>query len=283
MPTTLKADSPADKKSAKTGVLMRALTILETLMRFARPLSLGEIATATALDQSSVLRLLRVLESARYVLRTPTKMYLPSPKALRPMPLLHPLEQLRRNALPTINNLAQALNKTVSLVIFWGGERMVLEVAQTGNSLTPYYDYWLQGPLHGTGGGKAYLLSLPPEQRRLILGSEPYPSFTANTATTWAALNAQLELAQSRGFVVAQEDYHMGITALAANIKTWDGTVLGCLTVTGWVADFSDEQIVQIGEETKRAADLLLFRLTSIREVQQFGVFYRAGNSAINA
>ena len=270
-PLTLIGESGDAARDAKTGTLARGLAIVDVLLNAQQPLTLVEVATAAGLDQSTALRLLRTLEECNYVVRNAeSKRYSPSPKALRPLPLLHPLEQMRREADAAIHELAERTNKTVVLTIFIGLERLVLDIAQTKNSITPYYGTWLHGPLHGSGAGKALLMSLDPARRAAAMGPEPYEAVTAQTHTTLAALEADLALSEQRGYAVARDEFHPGLTAVASLIKTWNGSAIGCLVATGYTRDLDDAALAATGEEVRRAAGLLMYQAPSLVAAGQF-------------
>src|SRR5699024_7374158 len=144
-----------------------------------QPLALAHIAAATGLDLSTTHRLIRTLEGSGHILQVDdTKRYVSAPKVMQPLPLTHPLRTLQRDAQPILNRLSSHLTETVVMVLYLGIERMVLDIARSNGSLAPYYDTWLHGPLHGSGSGKALLLTLPTERRKVLLGKEPYPIVT---------------------------------------------------------------------------------------------------------
>jgi DNA-binding IclR family transcriptional regulator len=243
---------------------------LDLLVDSPRPLTLAEIASGANLDQSTTLRLLRNLEDARYVLRLGSqKEYSPSPKALRPLSHLHPLEQLRRDSQPILLDVARRLNATVVMALFIGTVRMVLDIAQTPGSLSPYYRTWLERPLYCTGVGKALLMGLTSEQRRAALGDEPYPALTPHTITTFEALEADLALAKQRGFVVSAEEHQLGLTAISAPIYNWASVPIGCLTVTDHAARLRARE-TEVAKELLSASQLLPFQTTSLLSVDQF-------------
>src|SRR5690606_3551949 len=87
------------EKEGPSGALARGLAVLRALIAAPQPMLLGDVATAVKLDQSTTHRLLRSLEDAGHVIRVQGgKRYLASPKALFPLPLLHPLALFRREA-----------------------------------------------------------------------------------------------------------------------------------------------------------------------------------------
>ncbi|UKJ76551.1 IclR family transcriptional regulator [Azospirillum brasilense] len=262
-----KANSDGEREGP-AGTLARGLAILDAIVDAPQPLLLGEIATLTRLDQSTTLRLLRTLEDSGYVVRlADSKRYAPSPKALLPLPLMHPINQLRRESHSILIELARTLRETVVLVLYLSTERMVTDIAQAPGSLSPYYNTWLHGPLHGSGSGKALLLSLDAEQRAAILGPEPYKAFTAQTITKQADLERDLATSAERGYVVAHDEHHLGLTAIAANIPTWNNGHVGCLVVTGHSRDMDEARVADIGLELVRVAKLMPYQLSSLRSV----------------
>ena len=233
-------------------------------------MSLAELSVATELDQSTALRLLRTLEGAGRVIKVGEgKRYLPSPTSLRPLPLLHPLEEVRREADPLVRSLATKVGKTVVFVGYLGIERVVIDVFQAAGSLSPYYSSWLKGPMHASGPGKALLLASTPQERQALLPPAPYPASTPSTITDPAALAADLLQAEARGYVVVRDEFYDGLSAVAANFHTWDKRAVGCLSVTGHTADFDDESIAVIGAELLACTRLIPLQVPSLKLLEQ--------------
>lgn len=254
-----------------TGTLARGLALLDAMLAARAPLTLAEIAARVGLEQSTTLRLLRALEVAEYVVRQPfTKRYSPSPKAIHPFALLHPVEQLRRETSAFVRDIANDLQQTVVFILFVGYERMVVEIAQTPGSLSPYYGTWLRGPLHGSGGGKSLLLGLDGAARRAVLGEEPFAAWTGSTLTTWAQLDADLAQAATRGYVVARDEQLVGVTAIGAPVRSWAHGAVGCLVMTGLTRDLDSARTEACAERIREAAGLLLYQAPSLGAAAQF-------------
>lgn len=264
-----KRTSAADE--TPVGTLARGLVVLNVVIDSPQPLSLAEIASQSRLDQSTTLRLLRALEDSKYVVRSPgLKRYLPSPRAIRPLPLLHPIEQFRRDTATVLSDLAEEVGQTVVLALFVGFERLVVDIAQRPGSLSPYYDTWLTGPVHASAVGKSLLLNLDADSRRSLLGPEPFRRFTPSTIVDYAAFEADLRISRERGYAATRNEYRIGLTAIGATISTWSGYSVGCLVVTGHSRSFEEEQrFEQTGAAVRRAADLIPFKANSLRLVEQ--------------
>lgn len=252
------------------GTLMRGLAILDTLISAGHPMTLAELAANVKLDLSTTLRLLRSLEESQRVIRVGDgKHYLASPSTLRPLSLKHPLEELRRQADPLVRSLANKVKQSVVLVVYIGGERVVVDVMQAGSSLSPYYTTWLHGPLHASGPGKALLLATEPAQREALLGKPPYVARTAKTLTTKSALDADLQLATENGYVLVRDEFYEGLSAIAANFYSWDKSALGCLAVTCYSADFDDDTIASIAKELLACTRLMPLQVPALQQIAQ--------------
>ncbi len=266
------SESDDEQRSpALAGTLSRGLAVLDVLLSARLPMSLGEVAGRVELDQSTTLRLLRALEAARQVLRVGDgKRYLASPKALRPLSLRHPLEQFRRESAHMLRQLSTRLSSTVVLVVFFGTERLVLDVFQASGSLSPYYEPWLSGPLHASGPGKSLLLSLDEETRQALLGAEPYKAYTTQTLRTWQALADNLDEASKLGVITVRDEFYDGLSAIAANYADEDGHVLGCVVVTGHSAELDAEATQRVSQELSNCARLMPFQSSALRELSGF-------------
>lgn len=252
-------------QSSATGTLARGLQVMDVLLQARQPMTLAEIADAVALDHSTALRLLRSLEELRQVIRLGQgKKYLCSPKALRPLPLLHPIEQLRRESAPTLYGLAADMHATVILVVYLGAERLVAQVATSEGTLNPYYNAWLAGPLHGSGPGKALLMSLGDAERRALVGAEPFKTYTDHTIQSWDRLSEDLALSAMRGYALVRDEFHLGLSAMACNFKSPAGHVAGCLALTGHSRDFTPEWIEAASTRLKALTQLIPMQFAAL-------------------
>lgn len=134
---------------------------------------------------------------------------------------------------------------------------------------SPYYRTWLERPLHCTGVGKALLLGMSSEQRRRVLGNEPYSALTPHTITTFADIEKDMALARQRGYVVSAEEHQIGLTAISAPIVNWSSVPIGCLTVTDHAARLKARE-AEMAKELVSAAQLVPYQTTSLLSVDQF-------------
>lgn len=259
------------EKEGSTGALARGLAIIDTVLNASQPLTLTEIATQTHLDQSTTMRLLRTLEENGQILRTyDGKRYMGSPKALMPTPLMHPVNQLRREADSLLRELSAKIGETVVLALFINHDRIAIDIAQPPGALAPYYSSWLKGDYHASGSGKTLLLSLEESRWKALVGPGPYRAITANTLTTQEQLAQDLRKARERGYTIAREERNMGLTSASAPITTWNNRTLGALTMTGRSNTLDAARLASIGEELRRHADLMRYQIPSMNAVADY-------------
>jgi IclR family acetate operon transcriptional repressor len=270
------ADAPGPEQEAESvnrGSLERGLAILRVLSEAQQPLSLSAIAEATGTDPSTVHRVLKVLVKQDYAIRDPSaKRYLPGAALLYPISLFHPLQELRRDAQPIMQDLASRTGFTVALVVFLGQKRIVLDIRHGRERLAPFYDANHSRPLHASAVGKMLLTTLSDPACQALLGPEPYQRYTPDTITRWRALRDNLDAARERGYTSALDEAFVGLKAFAAPLVFGDRRrVLGCLAVFGSsrtppVIDFE-----QVPGEVVNAAALLGLMSAALRAVDHLG------------
>lgn len=245
-----------------------------------RPMMLGEIAAACALDQSTTLRLLRSLEEAQYIIRMRgSKNYIPSPQAMRPLSLMHPIEQFRRDTANVITALAESVEQTVVLALFVGMERMVVDIVQRPGSISPYYDNWLRGPLHATATGKAFLATMSVEDRKALLGQGPFEEYTPHTITNPGELDKDLNEVNALGYVRSEDEYKVGLTAISAPIWSWNKNAIGCLTITGPSDAFNGEKLAQSGKAMVQSSQMILYHARTLLFLEGFSDRMASGSA----
>ena len=264
----LRVANDIDPASKSVGSLAKGLQLLEVLLDSPAPLALADLASATNQDSSTVHRLLQVLVGLGYVIReVGSKRYLPSPRSLIPLSAFHPFQELRREGQFALQSLRESTGETAALVIFVGSERVVVDVARGAQPLAPFYDTWLQSPLHGSASGKILLASLPVAERNALLGEGPYDAWTSVTTIDPDKLHAYLDQSFELGYAVARDDAHIGIIAIGAPLLAVKRTV-GCLVLTADSSKVSAEREHQLCQAVKSAAEALSWSAPSLRAIR---------------
>src|SRR4051812_28536923 len=116
------------QERAQAGQLGRAFDVVHALNSSLQPLKLTALAEIARLDPSGTLRLLKTLVDLGYVIHHQRgRSYLPSPKAMFPLGLFHPFQELRRDAADLLYAVQRDTAATSALQVFLGGQRVVIE------------------------------------------------------------------------------------------------------------------------------------------------------------
>lgn len=258
------------ERLGESGSLARGLQVLGVLNEAMQPLSLSEIAEAAGLASSTVHRLLQTLVEHGQVARTPAGRYRPSARSLLPLMLDHPLSALRRDSTELLRTLCARYGPSTSLILFFGHERAVIELALGRYSVTPYYDTHLSAPYHATVSGKLLLSGLPPAERAALLGEPPLSSRTASTVIDRAALERELDLVRLEGYATNMHENVVGISAIGARLVSPVQRNIGAIVMSGPSEYFGAEAVAAMQQDLLRAADLLNNTSSALRAVARF-------------
>ncbi|MBP6019667.1 MAG: IclR family transcriptional regulator [Burkholderiaceae bacterium] len=283
-----KADPKKDIASEKrpelkgaVGSLQKGLCLVELLLESLAPVSLTDLAAISGFDTSSTHRLLQTLIDLGYAAREEnTKRYMAGPRALSTLRLLHPISELRRTARPILESLRDTSGQTTTLIIFVGDKRMTVDVARGAHQLVPYYDTWLDSPLHASATGKILVAWKTDKERAALLGNGPYEAVTPKTAISPAQFAEALSEVRQQGYSVGRDEPYLGITSMAAPLM-YSQKILGCLAITARSDAITSDREKEIGFAMRTSASLLshsgpdlrslFFMFNSTTNVQQVG------------
>lgn len=254
----------------RRGAVERSLHIIEILIEAAAPMGIADLANAAGLKPNSAHRLLQKLAATGYVYRNEvTKRVCAGPQALFPKSLHHPLNRFRQEAREQLRLLRERYDESVCLIVFVGHERIIIDAIQGREPLSPLYETRLRNPLHAAAAGMILLNELSSQERRQLLGEEPFKAPTGNTVTSYAALEKQFEALQRNGYAVARETTFIGVNAVAAPIRS-DQKAIGCVAITGSSQTITEERLGGIGEALRHSAALISWGAPSVKAVAHF-------------
>ena len=160
---------------------------------------------------------------------------------------------LRREAIPYMEELVRKWGETCDLSIFDQGKVFYLEVLRGHHALTISAAVGQRLPAHCTANGKLLLAHLPSEELDTIL-SQPLDSYTDNTVTSPDEIRRQLENIRDQGYAVDYEEYELGICAVAAPICNSRGNVIAAIGSPSPTQRMTPERISEIALAFKEAA-----------------------------
>lgn len=208
----------------------RALRILVELGH--GPATSSELARRLDVHRSTALRLLRTLETERFVRRKDDGQYTLGPTI---QTLSHAsLEEndVRAIAHPHLVELGAIHGHTIHLAALQDREVVYLDKIESRHSIRMYSRIGLTAPVHATGVGKAILAHLRVAQLDAILGDEPYRRCTPHTITTRKELEQALAQIRDRGWVLDDREHEEFIHCIAAPVFDARGEVCAAVSIS---------------------------------------------------
>ncbi|OZM70086.1 IclR family transcriptional regulator [Amycolatopsis antarctica] len=210
--------------------LDRALTVLGGLATGAK--TLDQLAEEIGVHKSTVLRLLRTLESHHFVRRDGTRHYrLGSALFDLANQALEDLD-IRRAAHPALAGLNLRTGHTVHLATFDDGEVVYIDKFEGRHSVRMYSRIGKRAPLHCTAVGKVLVAAFPEPRRTEVADGIAYVPMTANTILGPGPFLEELDRVAERGFAVDDAEHEDFIHCLAAPIRGAQGEVLAAVSMS---------------------------------------------------
>lgn len=231
--------------------IMQLVHILETVPDY----SFGELVAAAGLPRGSVRRFLLSLIEAGLVTQDPSsRRYRLS---LRWLTIgAHALEHLAypQVARPFLERLRDATNLTSHLSVLEGRETVFVAKVEPREPIRLYTNVGMRAWAPCTASGKALLASLAPTEVLTRLGAPPWPTFTARTITSPAALREELARIREQGYAVDDEEHRQGIRCVAAPVASAQGYAVAAVSVSGLTTQIHPGIYAELGRAVRQTA-----------------------------
>jgi DNA-binding IclR family transcriptional regulator len=210
--------------------LDRALTLVGELAT--GPKTLEELSGVIDVHKSTALRLLRTLETHRFVQREGVHHYRLGTALFDLANRALEERDVRRSSEAALRDLNALTGYTVHLASYEGGEVIYIDKYDSTHPMRMYSRIGRRAPLHCTAVAKVLLSDLPEAKRRALAESMEYPRLTANTITDPAAYLAELEQVRAVGYAVDNAEHEDFIHCIAAPIRGPRGTVVAAVSMS---------------------------------------------------
>lgn len=221
-------------------VLERAFRLLEVFGSDGTSVGLAELARRSKLPKATVFRLATQLVDLGALERSAAGYRL----GMRLFELgsqVRCQRRLRDAALPLMEDLYEATHETVHLAILDGLQLLYIEKIMGRNSGLTRTQIGTRRPLHCTALGKAILASSDDSLTQAVVEGG-LTRYTPYTITSPTRLYDELETIRQEGVAYDREEYHLGMTCVAAVVFGARRSVEGALSVTGLPGRFHAER-----------------------------------------
>lgn len=211
-------------------VLERACQVLDCFTRQRPRLQIADIREITGLPATTAARIVRTLVAQELLQRDGNDYRL----GLRVMVWTAPAaaaSDLLAASGPTVEQIRDVTRETTGIYVRRGASRVSVSIVLSDLSVI-YNGYVGQVmPLHAGAAGKVFM-AYDAAARNAALQAG-LTTYTQNTPTDPAAIDAQLTEARSAGWVFSAEEREAGLNSLAAPIFDSDGHIAAAIAIGG--------------------------------------------------
>lgn len=215
------------QKPVKVQSVMRALQLLEILMRSNSPLSAMELSQQTGLNRSTVHSLLDTLIACNYVQRDasygkyfPTvKMYALSSVYADRLPFVH-------KCVPLVSKLALKYDLSLNLGILTQDDTLIV-IKEFRPTWYRYHGSGYKLSFHATVAGKIHLAFLPEAKSEKLLAEQEMEPFTQYTIRDKPTLRGELEAIRRRGYALVRDEFVYGYASVGFPVFDADRNLVG--------------------------------------------------------
>jgi DNA-binding IclR family transcriptional regulator len=224
--------------------LARALQILVSLGEGDR--SLDQLATELDVHKTTVLRLLRTMETERFVRHDEGHRYRLGSRMFALADTAREQHAVREVAAPHLRRLNQRTGQTVHLAAYENGQVIYIDKLDSVQSVRMYSHIGVPAALHCTAVGKVLLAAQPKRQREALLAGIDYHAFTANTITEPDALRDELDRVRAQGWAQDRAEHESFINCIGAPITAGTGRVVGAVSISAPDVLLNYEQVLEL-------------------------------------
>ncbi|MDB5084386.1 MAG: IclR family transcriptional regulator [Bacilli bacterium] len=231
----------------------RAFQILESVSLAKNGIGVTELANELKMYKSTIHRVLTTLVQSGYVEQdTDTGRYKLGYKLVEVSSRLLNNLDVRREALPYLQELAEYTNEVVHLVVMDQGQAVYIEKVEGSETIRMHSRVGTRAPVHCTGVGKAIIANLPFKQVREIIKTHGLARHTPNTYITEESLLEELQRVREQGYALDLEENEVGITCVAAPIWDHKGNVVASISVSGPTMRMQPERLRDLTKLVKK-------------------------------
>lgn len=255
---TAAAEGPRETSGVVQSV-DRALTVLALLARSGE-LGVTQLAAGLGVHKSTAFRLLATLEAHDLVEQVADRgKFRLGVGLLRLAGAGVARLDLVQESRPVAVRLAHQVGETVDLTILSGCGALYLDQVPGPSALALHNGVGQVVPLHATAHGKVLLAFGPPELTEGLARS--LPRFTARTTGDADRLRAELAEVEGLGFAVTVDELEVGLTAVAAPVRSAEGEVTAAVGASGPTFRLPPERLPAIADQVVAAAAEISRRL----------------------
>lgn len=246
-----------EKGTEPVRAIAKATRLLDILAEEKRPLSLGELTTATGWAKSTVYGLLSSMRSCGLIEQDERSgKYSLGVRLFEYGSAVNSTRSIIALSREPMERLTKATGESASLSMLDRGEALVLAHAEADSSFHIVSETGAHLPAFCTAQGKALLSALSDTAVRRIYDAQ-FQQFTPHSVSSIDALLAELRAVRETGYAIENGEFKIGVRGVAAPIRDHSGAIRYALGLIGMFRRVdSDEFRAATAEVQKTAAAL---------------------------
>ncbi|SFS62837.1 IclR family transcriptional regulator [Saccharopolyspora flava] len=210
--------------------LERGLAALTALAE--GPQTLDGLAQRLGVHKTTAMRLLRTLESGRFVRREDAHRYrLGSAVFALAHQALDDLDA-REVARSFLTGLGERSGHTVHLAMLDDDQVVYIDKVDSIHPVRMYSRIGRRAPLHCTAVGKALVAELPQQERERLVRRIGYPKLTPGTIDSPERFLAELDRVRARGYATDRSEHEEFTHCIAAPVHNHRGETVAAMSIS---------------------------------------------------
>jgi DNA-binding IclR family transcriptional regulator len=239
----------------------KAFAIISAISSSKEGLGVSELARGLNIAKSTVHGMTSALEEVGAIMRHPqTKRYKLGFMLFEVGRQAYSQIDLKTSARPVMEDLMEKTQTSVFLGTLNWDHVTVMDIVESRQDLKITAPIGTTMSLFAGAVGKVFLASMDREQTRKIVESEGLPRFTANTIVDPELYYRELERVSEKGYAVDDEEYIMGVRAVASPIMGL-GQLKSAIWIVGFKANLDEKKIKPHNNEIQKAAESISRRI----------------------
>ena len=239
----------------------KAFAILSAISSSKDGLGVSELAKNLKMAKSTVHGMTSALEELGAVMREPvTKKYKLGFTLLEIGRSAFSQIDLQTSSRPVTEELMQKSRTSVFLGILNWGQVTILDIVESRQDLSITAPVGSTIPLLAGAVGKVFLASMTKEEAAKTINSKGLPRFTENSIVDQEQYFNELEKVRENGYAVDDEEYIMGVRAVASPL-TGLGQLRSAIWAVGFKASIDEARLNDLAVETHNAAKTISLRI----------------------
>jgi len=251
-------DDLQKSKETQIPTNLRLFLVVEEIAKAGTPLKPMQLSAALGLPKPTIHRLLQTAEAEGFLQRDlDGRSYGPGLRLRQIAVHTMSSERLRTGRLAILKAVAEEIGETCNLATPDREGMTYLDRVETKWPLRIQLPIGTQVPFHCTASGKMYLSTLRDSTLEAVLNSRSLEGLTEKTIITSDALRAELAETRKRGYSQDDEEFMLGMTAVAVPVIDSTGRLMATLSVHAPGQRHSIANLIQFLPNLKDAAGKL--------------------------